>query len=218
MAWGKETGTLSYYLEFGNHLLCQLKCLSRSSHCGSAVTNLNSTHEEAGSIPGLSQWVKGSGVAVSCGEGHRHGSDLMLLWLTAASPIRSLAWELLYVTGVVLKRKKRNVCLNIGTGSLVCFTFIGCLLHTKLRAAVSVISIITRKEVNNEKVCCFWTISFNLTWFKLWMHLNNVCSLSTGIYLLSESGELHSKNLWNQLAGRKCLLTWITSAGCKADG
>ena len=29
-----------------------------SSHCGSAVTSLISIHEDAGSIPGLAQWVK----------------------------------------------------------------------------------------------------------------------------------------------------------------
>ena len=29
-----------------------------SSHCGSAVTNLTSIHEDAGSNPGLAQWVK----------------------------------------------------------------------------------------------------------------------------------------------------------------
>ena len=36
-----------------------------SSHCGSAVTNPTGIHEVEGLIPGLAQWVKGSGVAVA---------------------------------------------------------------------------------------------------------------------------------------------------------
>ena len=31
---------------------------TESSHCGSAVTKPTSIHEDAGSIPGLTQWVK----------------------------------------------------------------------------------------------------------------------------------------------------------------
>ena len=34
------------------------KELSRSSHCGTAEMNLTHIREDAGMIPGLSQWVK----------------------------------------------------------------------------------------------------------------------------------------------------------------
>ena len=54
----------------------------------------------------------GSSVAVSCGIGHRCGSDLGLLWLwcrlAAVGPIQALAWELTYAIGVTLKRKKKK--------------------------------------------------------------------------------------------------------------
>ena len=36
----------------------RIKKYLRSSHCGSAVTNPTSIHEDEGSIPGLIQWVK----------------------------------------------------------------------------------------------------------------------------------------------------------------
>ena len=66
------------------------------------VKNPTSIHEEASLIPDLTQWVKGSGIAMSCGVGHRCGSDPMLLWLrhglVAAAPIRPLAWEPPYAT------------------------------------------------------------------------------------------------------------------------
>ena len=45
------------------------------------VKNPTNIHEDAGLIPALSQWVKGYGVAMSCGVGQRGGLDLALLWL-----------------------------------------------------------------------------------------------------------------------------------------
>ena len=58
-----------------------------------------------------------SSVAMSCGVGRRHGSDLALLWLwhrlVATAPIRPLAWDPPYATGAALKgqetkRKKKK--------------------------------------------------------------------------------------------------------------
>jgi len=62
-------------------------------------------------IPGLTWWVKASGVAMSCREGYRCSLDLALLWLwhmsAAAAPIPLLAWELPYATGEALKIRKK---------------------------------------------------------------------------------------------------------------
>ena len=70
--------------------------------------SLTSSHDSVGLIPcpaGL-----GSGIAMSCGVGHRHRSDPVLLWLwcrwAAVALIQPLAWEFLYATGAALKSKK----------------------------------------------------------------------------------------------------------------
>ena len=49
---------------------------------------------------------------MNCGVGHRHGSDLALLWLlcrpVATAPIRPLAWEPPYAAGAALKSQKKK--------------------------------------------------------------------------------------------------------------
>ena len=51
-------------------------------------------------------------MAVSCGVDHRHGLDLVLLWLwrrlVAIAPIRPLAWEPPHASDAALKDKKKK--------------------------------------------------------------------------------------------------------------
>ena len=62
-------------------------------------------------LSGLRMWQ--SGIAMSCGIGHRHCSDPTLLWLwlklAAAAPIQPLAWECSYAMGAALKKKEKKV-------------------------------------------------------------------------------------------------------------
>ena len=89
----------------------------RSAHCGSAVTNPTRIHEDSGLIPNLTQCVKGSSMAESCGVSHRLSSDPAWLWLwgrlAAIAPIRSLAWKLPYTAGAALKRQIKKELRNL---------------------------------------------------------------------------------------------------------
>ena len=74
------------------------------------VKNATSIHEALSLIPGLFQWMRGSGVAVSWGVGHRCGLDPELLWLwrrlVATALIGPLDWKPPYATGAGLNRQK----------------------------------------------------------------------------------------------------------------
>ena len=69
-----------------------IKLNRQSSRRGTGEVNPTKDQEVAGSIPGLVQWVKHPGVAVSCGVGRRHSSDSQLLWLWCRASSCSSDW------------------------------------------------------------------------------------------------------------------------------
>ena len=64
----------------------------------------------------------GSGVAVTCGVGHRQGSDPELLWLwcrpAAIAPIRPLSWKPPYAAGAALEKIKKKKIRNSRSGAV----------------------------------------------------------------------------------------------------
>ena len=80
------------------------------------VTNAISIHEKMSSILGLTQRVKGLALLKAYSIGCRCSLDLLLLWLwhrlEAAALIGPLAWELPYIVGAALKRKKKKKNVN----------------------------------------------------------------------------------------------------------
>ena len=73
---------------------------------------------------------------MSCGVGHRCGSDLALLWLwcrpVATVPIRPLAWEPSYATDAALKKQKRQKQTNKHEVQILYHDIQGALLGSSL--------------------------------------------------------------------------------------
>ena len=80
-----------------------------SSHPGSAVTNLTSIHEDAGSIPDLAHWA-GDPALPWAVVWVADEAQILSYPGCGVAPIQPLALEFPYVSGAALKRqeKKKN--------------------------------------------------------------------------------------------------------------
>ena len=109
----KQNQSLYFLVENKSTESKKQKAISGVPIVAQQVKNLTSIHEDAGLIPGLTQWVMDL-VATSCGVGWRFGLDWY--WVAAAvpqagsyTPIQPLAWELPYAVGAALKRKIKRL-------------------------------------------------------------------------------------------------------------
>ena len=107
---------------------------------------------------------------MSCGVGHRHSSDLVLLWhrLAAAALIRPLVWELLYATEEALKNKNKQT-------------------NKQTKCICKTIPVYTYKDILNE---IFYCAKIHLKFTILTCRLN-ILSIFTSLY------NHHHHHLWN---------------------
>ena len=99
-------------MNFRCHVTDVKTILMWRSSCGSVVMSPSSIHGESGFSSRPRSVGQGPGVAGSCGEGRRCGSDLVWLRLwhrpAAASLIWPQTWELTYAAAAALKKKKKK--------------------------------------------------------------------------------------------------------------
>ena len=97
------------------NIICQWKEMKYWEFLMWLSGNKPGIHEDVGSIPALTQWVKDQ-ASVSYRIGHRRGLDLALPWLwcrlAAIAPIRSLAQELPLCCRCSPKNQKTNKQTN----------------------------------------------------------------------------------------------------------